>query len=68
MWRLTVEVISERVIFQKPEEVKDSMVLEFRELGFALDYMRITQRYAIGKISYVLECIEEEKEEGECEC
>lgn len=68
MWKLTVEVTTEKVYSEKPMEVTDTITLEFKELGFALDYMRITQRYAVGKINYVLECIEEEKEEGEEEC
>ena len=68
MWRLTVEVTTTKVIFEKPEEVKDEIVMHFPALGLALDYMTLTQHHVVGKLKFGLEYIEEEKEEGECEC
>lgn len=66
MWRLTVEVITEKVLYsEKPIEVTNTITLEFKEIGNALDYMVATNRFAVGKVKYELEFVETEGEE-EC--
>lgn len=65
MWRLTVEVTTEKVYSDKPMEVTDTITLEFKNIGNALDYMVATNKFAVGKVKYELEFVETEGEE-EC--
>lgn len=65
MWRLTVESITEKVIFDKPEEVKDEMVYETDSLHDVHSLINFTNKYGIGKFKYNIEYF---TKEGECEC
>ena len=65
MWRLTVNVTTEKVYSDQTMEVTDTVVLEFSGIGDALDYMVTTEKFAVGKVKYEIEFV---AKEGDVEC